>query len=133
MTKEIMLALGEYRFAVDSAAYQSLRRNHTWRWPAQERVGREPSRQFLGVGPETIDLSGVIYPHFKGGFDQVSSMKAEADQGEPLNLVDGMGAVWGKYCITELEETQQVFWGNGKPRKVEFRLKLARYGEDGAS
>ena len=42
MAADYMLALGAYRFSVDTAAYQELRRTAEYRWRAQERLGKPP-------------------------------------------------------------------------------------------
>ena len=130
---ESMLSLGPFRFAVDTAAYQSLRRSVEYRWPSQTRIGRRPARQFAGTGDETISLQGLIYPEFKGGLKQVDTMRELAGQGEPQILIGstgGRGEVWGKWCIIAVEETQTVFFADGTPRKQEFSLQLGHYGED---
>ncbi len=127
---EIMMKLGDYKFSVSTAAYQSLQRVHNWRWKLQERINRKPAQQFLGPGEETIDLDGTIYPHFKGGLGQVNAMRAEADKGEPLILVDGLGVVWGKYCIKRIAESQTHLTQYGAARKIGFQMSLVEYGED---
>ena len=63
MPSEHMLALDEYRFSLPTAAYQEFTHAAEYRWAAQERLGRLPARQYLGPGPETVSLSGVIHPH----------------------------------------------------------------------
>jgi uncharacterized protein len=130
----IMMGLGDYRFSLRTAAYQELRRRNSWRWPMVDRVGARPAAQFVGPGEDSVTMSGVVYPHFNGGLGQLSAMRAEADKGEPLMLVDGTGQVWGKYVITDLEEGQEVFFSNGAPRCQHFDLSLQAYGgEDGNS
>ncbi|WP_429885387.1 phage tail protein [Geoalkalibacter halelectricus] len=127
---ETMMALGPYRFAASSAAYQSLRRSSEYRWPVQERLGSRPARQFVGVGNESINLVGVLYPHLPGGLLQLERMREVAGQGQPLRLTDGRGKDWGRWVIESIEETQAVFFADGTPRKIEFALQLAAYGED---
>ncbi len=127
---ELMAALGPFRFGVGTAAPQSLRRAAEYRWPAQERFGRASARQYTGPGGETLELEGVLYPHHAGGLGQVEAMRTLAGKGEPLRLTDGRGKAWGRWCIERVEETQTVFFADGTPRKIEFRLALARYGED---
>lgn len=124
----VMMALGDYRFCLDAAAYQSLERSTLYRWEAVDRIGVAPGQQFIGPGEDRIDLSGVIYPAFRGGLGQLDEMRAEAGKGEPLMMVDGMGRVWGDFCITEVRETQTVFFSNGTPRKIEFSLTVVAYG-----
>lgn len=127
---ETMMALGGYRFSIDSAAYQELKHSQAYRWQAQERLQRRPAMQFLGAGEESIELSGVIYPHFKGGLEQLNTMRTEANKGQPLLLVDGLGFVWGQWVITQINEGQSFFQGNGQPLKQSFQLKLVNYGAD---
>ena len=47
-----------------------------------------------------------------------------------LEIIEGSGRVWWKWVITWIEEIQRVFEAESSTRKVEFRLDLARYGED---
>jgi len=130
MAERIMLALGEFRFEIATAAYQKLAHSQSWRWPEQARITREPALQFMGKNAAEIDLEGVIYPSFKGGLGQIEAMRTMADRGEPLSLVDGLGRVWDRWVITELSDTRTLFTDDGQPRKLEFRLKLKAYGED---
>ena len=127
---ETMMALGSYRFSIDSAAYQELKHSQAYRWQAQERLQRRPAMQFVGAGEESIELSGVIYPHFRGGLQQLEAMRREASKGQPLLLVDGLGFVWGQWVITQIDEGQSFFQGNGQPLKQSFQLKLVNYGVD---
>ncbi|MBI2235375.1 MAG: phage tail protein [Magnetospirillum sp.] len=127
---EVMMALGDYRFSVATAAYQTLERQTEYRWAKQDRMGRAPARQFGGIDDDTISLAGVILPHYRGGLGQLNAMRAQAGAGKPLMLVDGMGKVWGKYCILKVREGQSQFLGNGAPLKIEFTIELAAYGDD---
>lgn len=127
-TSMVMMALGEFRFSLSTAAYQDLSRTNSWRWPSVDRIGARPAVQFVGPGEDSVSMSGVIYPHFRGGLGQIEAMRREADKGEPLMLVDGRGQVWGKYVITDIREGQTEHWSNGAPRKQDFDLTLQAYG-----
>ena len=126
----IMMQLGRYQYSLDTAAYQTLKRSTEYLWSSQERVGQRPALQSMGLGTEAISLKGVIYPHYAGGLGQLNEMRAEANLGEPLMLVDSEGWIWQHWCITSIEETQTLFDTKGAPLKVGFRLQLTRYGED---
>jgi len=126
----MMLALGPYRFSLNTGAYQSLKRSSEYRWSALERIGQEPLLQAVGPGSDRIDLDGVIYPHFRGGLGQINAMRDAAVRQEPLMLINGLSEVLGRFVITQIEETQNTFLPDGVPRKIEFRLSLERYGED---
>jgi len=128
---DVMMALGpDYQFSIDTAAYDELRRRSGFRWAEMGRVSHHVSLQFIGIGIDDIELRGKLYPSYKGGLGQLDSLRNEAGRGKPLSLVSGYGAVFGKWCIFEIEEEQSVFAQRGAPRKIEFRLRLSRYGED---
>lgn len=128
-TNRIMMGLGDYRFSLSTAAYQSLVRTNEYRWASHKRLGSRPARQFLGVGDEQITLEGVIYPFYKGGFGQLEKIRQDASLGEALILIDGEGKVWGDFTIDSLQETQTFFADGGLPQKVEFSLVLSNYGD----
>lgn len=74
-------------------------------------------------------MRGVIYPHYKGGLNQLLIMRSQASLGIPLYLTDGTGRVWGQWCIKGAEETRRVFEADGTTRRVEFRIVLVRFDE----
>ncbi|AZB57269.1 phage tail protein [Cereibacter sphaeroides] len=128
----VMMALGSFRFGVNRAGYQSFSRSASWRWEAQDRLGRAPALQYLGPGSDEITLEGVIYPHFRGGLRQVELMRLVAGTGQPMVLVDGLGWVWERWVIATVEERKSLFLADGAPRKIEFTLGLRAYGSDRA-
>lgn len=130
MGVDMMLILGAYRFCISNAAYEKLSRTSNYRWEEQSRIGNTPALQFVGIGTETVKLNGTIYPHFKGGLRQVTFMRAEAGLGVPLMLITGNGTAFGRWCITDIEETQTTFLKDGTPRKIDFSITLKKYGEE---
>lgn len=126
----MMMILGAYRFCIGNAAYQSLARSTEYKWEEQKRLLGEPALQFMGAGAETITLEGVVYPQFKGGLRQVALMRAEAGFGIPLMLISGNGTAFGRWCITNINETQTFFLKDGTARKIAFSLTLKKYGEE---
>ena len=75
-------------------------------------------------------LSGLHRKASKRGLSDEEAMRREADKGEPLMLTDGRGHIWRHWVITQVDETHTVLFEDGTPRKIAFRLHLARYGED---
>lgn len=124
-----MLALGQYRFSIETATYQKFSREFSFLWPTQQRFGEWAAPQFVGRGEYKRTLNGIIYPEFKGGFGQIEAMAKEASLGTPLQLVSGTGDVLGLWCITSIKEDTSHFSRNGQPRKIEFSLGLMFYGE----
>ena len=126
-----MMGLGSFRFAIDTAAYQTLARSDEYRWESQERLSRHPAMQFIGPGHTTLQLEGIVYPHWKGGLGQIDAMRRMAGTGTPLRLVSGYGRIFGLFVIMKVDETQTTFLSNGAPRKQEFTIELKSYGADG--
>lgn len=126
----VMMALGLFQFGMNGSNYQTFRRAAAYRWQPLNRVGRTPAMQFMGPDTQEITLSGVIYPHFKGGLRQVELMRLAAAQGEPMILVDGLGWVWESWVVVSIEETKTLLMSDGAPRKIEFALTLQSYGAD---
>lgn len=127
---ENMMMLGSYRFCLKNAAYQNLKRQTDYKWVEIERIGTDPTLQFLGLGSESISLDGIIYPQFMGGLRQLNLMRSEAQKGKPLMLISGHGFAFGQWCILSVQETQTIFFKDGTPRKIEFSLSLKKYGDD---
>ena len=127
-----LASLGTFRFALDTAAYQTLKRTTQYRWRESVPVGGEPRLQFLGRGGDTITLSGVLYPELGGGLRQIDRLRAAAGQGQPLQLMIAWrgGENFGHWCIQQVEETQTELLADAAPQKIEFQIRLARYQED---
>jgi phage protein U len=49
----------------------------------------------------------------RSGSWQLEGMRADADSGAPLRLVDGRGRVWGYWVITDLEERESRHLADG--------------------
>lgn len=126
----MMMILGNYRFSIDSAAYQTFARSSEYRWEELKRIGKESAMQFLGIGTDTITLEGTIYPQYRGGIGQIEHMRSEAGQGIPLMLISGNGTAFGRWCIVSVTEHQETFLKDGSPRKLTFSITLKKYGEE---
>ena len=126
----VMMALGTFRFGMSGGAHQKLSRSASYRWSKVNRVGRDPALQFAGADTQEITLSGVIYPHFKGGLRQVDLMRLQAGIGAPMMMIDGLGWVFKRWVIISVDETKTLLMADGAPRKIEFSMRLQSYGED---
>lgn len=119
-----------YYFNLDTAAFDELRRSTEFRWASQERLGRRPAQQAVGMGEEKITLKGAIFPGFKGGIKQLDTLRSLGAQLKPLTLTTGYGDVLGTWCLKNVEEEQSALLQGGIPRKQAFTLEFARYGDD---
>lgn len=133
---DVLLRLGEFKFAVDTAAYQELTRASEYRWPAQERLWNRSAVQFTGIGDDVITLTGKVLPIWRGGLRQIDRLRemgeapATAVAPEPLPLVTGYGEFLGEWVITRVEEQQGHVLTRGAPGEQRFTLRLQRYARD---
>ncbi|UCZ87167.1 phage tail protein [Pseudomonas sp. L5B5] len=119
-----------YYFNLETAAFDELRRQTGFRWAGQERLGRSPAQQAMGLGDERITLKGAVFPGFKGGLGQLQALRSIGRQLRPLSLTTGYGEVLGTWCLTSLEEDQGHLLAGGIPRKQAFSLEFVSYGDD---
>ncbi|WP_158125258.1 phage tail protein [Vibrio fluvialis] len=124
---DVMMALGEYRFSIDTAALQSISETYAWRWADKNLAGRKPRSQFIGGDLATLRFEGTIYPHFRGGLGQTDKMKAEGDKGKPLRMIDGLGKDWGLWTMRTLEVNKTKLFTKGVARKIEFTIEIKEY------
>lgn len=119
-----------YYFNLDTAAFDELRRQTSFRWASQERLTRRPAQQAVGLGDEKMTIKGAIYPSFKGGLKQLDALRSIGAKLLPLNLTTGYGEVLGNWCLTHIEEEQSSLLPGAIPRKQGFSLEFVRYGDD---
>ena len=142
---DVMMTLGSgenlFQFSVSTAAYQSFRRSTQYRWQEQTRLHYHPMQQFLGQGTDTVDLEGVIYPHYgrlinqkyTDGLKQIHRMREIAQKGTPLGLVAiqySEGENLGLWCVKNINENRTEFTAGGAPVKMDFSMSLVFYGAE---
>lgn len=125
----MMMSLGQFVFSLPTLAFQQLQRQRNWRHADTSRVGARPANQFLGPGADTITLTGVVLPEFgnRAGLVDLAKM---ADTGAAWPLVDGRGAVYGQWTITDMSEDGSLFDRKGQAKRIGFTLNLKRVDDD---
>ncbi|WP_224798190.1 phage tail protein [Idiomarina abyssalis] len=125
-----MMALGFFVFGLKTASPDSVDEQINWRHASQNRVGSNPAYQFVGQGPQTAKLPGVLYPELTGGSEQLNELRKMADTGKAWPWVDGAGELKGYYFITDIEKKSTSFFPDGTARKIEFSVSLTRADEN---
>lgn len=121
----MMMIFGMFVFSIPTATYQSLQRSTNWRHASNSRVGAAPAYQYTGPGEDTITLDGSIVPEF-GSQLSLTALRLMGNTGKSFPLIAGNGKIYGMWKLDSVDETQTYFFSNGKPRKVEFSLKLSK-------
>ena len=119
-----------YYFNLDTAAFEELRRQTSFKWAGQERLTRSIAQQAVGLGEDKLSLKGAIYPGHKGGLKQLGTLRSIGRNLRPLNLTTGYGEVLGAWCLLSVEEDQSNLLAGGIPRKQSFSLEFVSYGND---
>lgn len=122
----MMLSLGMFVFSLHTLAYQEMQRQTEWRHAANNRIGAQPARQFLGRGEDEVTLPGVLLPELAGSMISLDALRQMADTGKAWPMVEGTGRLCGLWVIESLSETRTLFFQDGAPRRIEFNLKLKR-------
>lgn len=119
-----MMMLGSFRFSLNTAVFQEMRRSTEFKWAAQDRIGQQPARQFVGFGDDTLVLPGVIYPEWKGSSNAMAQLRSMAAVAQPYLLMDAQGHIYGRWVIDSVEETRSIFAAFNQPRKIEFTVTI---------
>lgn len=125
----MMMAFGDFVFSLNTIAYQELQRQTDWRHPSSSRVGARPARQFVGLGEDSITMTGRVVPEF-GDRWHLDNLRAMADTGQAWVLVDGGGRVYGQFVIESLSENGSLFRKDGTPQQIDFSIKLTRVDDN---
>ncbi|MEJ6522106.1 MAG: phage tail protein [Shewanella sp.] len=129
----MMMTLGFFVFSRLTVPYQASQHDMVWRHPTNSRVGARPSAQFLGVGDETLTLSGVLMPEITGGELSLEALRKMADTGKAYPLIEGRGTVTGFFVIEKISKGRSEFFSDGAARRIEFTIELKRVDEKNTS
>jgi len=126
----MLMTYGLFVFGLSTAAYDELQRQAQWRQASQSRIGRRPSRQSLGVGDETIRLTGTLMPQLTGGPSNIDDLREMADDGFAWPLIEGTGYNYGAFVIESISDTRSVFFRDGAAQQIAFDIQFARVDDD---
>lgn len=132
-----VLAIGPHIFATLPLSLQKIEEKTVANWPAVNRFGVGPARQFTGRGEDEISIEGLYFDHEWGGHADYMALKATQAAGQPVELIGwaagGLAAsVFGTVVILEVGATHEHIDFSGIGRKVSFTVKLAPFGGENA-
>jgi hypothetical protein len=135
MSDNVMLKIGDVNFGLSGPAYDKFTHEIEANWASQGRINRNNALQFVGLGPEKITISGVIFPLLNTGGGALGAgtlkkIESSLRSPGPQMVIDGMDRRYGYFIVRSLKEDRSKFLTNGAPQKQEFTVVLERYGED---
>lgn len=122
----MMINLGGFPFMIETAPYQELVRQTSWKWPEQELIGTTPAMQFTGKNAETITLRGMLVPGFTGGREVVTALRLLGDLGTQMPLIAGNGSFLGLWVLESIEHGEDIHFSDGSPRRMTFNVQLKK-------
>jgi phage protein U len=129
-----LLAIGPHIFEIFPLNLQKIEEETNVNWPAVERFGTGPARQFTGQGETTFKIEGLCFNEEFGGYTEYLALKATAAAGQPLDIVGwGAGAAYGLVigpaCILKVSATHEAIGPDGIGRKITFHVECGAFGE----
>lgn len=131
-----ILAIGSHIFEIFPLSLQKIDERTRASWPVINRFGRGGARQFVGLGEDEFEVSGLYFDEEFGGHADYMALKATQKLGKPVDLL-GWGeaasyaSVFGAVVILEVGVCHTFISKSGIGRKAEFSVKLGSFG-DGA-
>ncbi len=124
----MLMALGPFRFNIDTQILQSLTDRETARIASMDRAGAMPAKQFLGPGDRKIELRAIIYQEVlsPGGPPQIELMGQSMRVGERLPLVALAPAFYGFFLIEEVTTEGTHARADGSFARIDVTLTLTR-------
>lgn len=129
----MMMSLGLFVFKLSTLPYQNTSRQVNYGWGTNARFGQRPVSQFLGLGEETIKITGQLLPEMTGGMRYLQVLQSMADSGRAWPLIEGSGTIYGMYVIKNIANDNAEFNSSGQARSINFTLNLTRVDESQAA
>lgn len=95
-------------------------------------VGRRPILEAVGEGPETLSLSGRLFPEKFGGLGEVEQLQAQRQAQMAIPVMRGDGTPLGFFVITGLSQKHTKLDRGGVGKIVDIEIKLKRSDPPGA-
>ncbi|MBF7997139.1 phage tail protein [Rahnella laticis] len=129
----MMMSLGLFVFKLNTLPYQTLGRIVNYNWQENTRIGQRPVSQFLGLGKESVKLSGLLLPEVTGGISYLQTLEAMAESGRAWPLIEGSGTIYGMFIIESMTHDNTQINSNGQARSINFSVNLKRIDESQAA
>lgn len=129
----MMMSLGLFVFKLNTLPYQTLGRIVNYNWQENTRIGQRPVSQFLGLGKESVKLSGLLLPEVTGGISYLQVLEGMAESGRAWPLIEGSGTIYGMFIIESMTHDNTQINSNGQARSINFSVNLKRVDESQAA
>lgn len=130
-----ILAIGPHIFEILPLSLQQIEEKTLANWPVIGRFGQGGARQFVGLGEDEFEVSGLYFNEEFGGHEDYLALKQTQRLGQPVDLLGwaagGAAAnVFGAVVILEVGNKHSRIGASGIGRRAEFSVKLGVFGDD---
>ena len=120
------MALGEFVFGLSSGfPYETLDRKTSGGWVSLDIISSKPRSHQTGQGLEELRLNGKA--QWAEGMAKLDELRAMANARVPYVLVDGIGRVWGRWRIDNVNEGQKRVLEDDTTSLLEWSLDLSEF------
>lgn len=95
-------------------------------WAEKAVIGAAPPSEFMGEGPETLSITGKLFPFKLGGLSELQVLKGYMRQGQVVPVMRGDGARLGSYAITSISDNHSLLQNGGVGFVVGYTLSLKK-------
>jgi len=127
MAGPVVAALGPFAFQAHGFGLTNIGRNTDTSWASVSVAGGLDRLQWTGGSSDGVTISGVLFPHEFGGLSSLTGLRAAAEAGQPLMLVNLAGQIFGLHVIESITEDRTLLDRNGLPMRDSYKLSLKRY------
>jgi len=97
-----------------------------------EVVGAAPLYEFMGDGPSTFTITGVIHPEHFGGYSGLAALESARAGHIPVPLMRGTLEPVGWFLVTALSRQDEELNEVGIGRVINFTVSLTRTNAPGS-
>lgn len=125
----VLMRIGDHQFTIDDLNYQKFATEYEARWKEHFTAGGGHVDHFLGPAPQSVTLSGILFPESHGGLNEAEALGAETTKGQPLAMYSLAGKSFGNVKVLSLRLSHEVIGVDARVMKASYDLKVSRYGQ----
>ena len=131
MAGPVVASLGPFAFTAHGFSLTSIDQSLSTPWKAMAVPGGLDRLQWLGGESSTAKIDGVLFPAEFGGLTSLAGIRAAAEAGTPMHLIQmaaaNLGNVLAMFVVEGVKDGQTYIGPNGVPLRNTYSINLRRY------
>lgn len=130
MKRGVQFVVGGIILSVDGYAADTLKRSTNYNHAANKRLLAETAHQFVGLGVESLTLSGTANHLMAGRMYELDALRAVAKTGKPVTVTTGTGQNMGLFVIIKIDDGYSQLMDDHRAIINGWSIELKSYGVD---